>query len=126
MRGYWRRQTYNVVIRINAERAKASIDKLRYAPDNKSAKSDKTKELAGLKIRWKYPQGKESQLVEFPLGITINAPSEDMRFRAAVAAYGQKLRGSEYLNNTSPQQIKQWAQQAKGEIHRVTGRNLFA
>ncbi|EPU4586150.1 vWA domain-containing protein [Escherichia coli] len=94
---------------------KASIDKLRYAPDNKSAKSDKTKELAWLKIRWKYPQGKGSQLVEFPLGPTINAPSEDMCFRAAVAAYGQKLRGSEYLNNTSWQQIKQWAQQAKGE-----------
>lgn len=80
---------------------KASIDKLRYAPDNKSAKSDKAKELAWLKIRWKYPQGKESQLVEFPLAPTINAPSEDMRFRAAVAAFGQKLRGSEYLNKTS-------------------------
>ena len=87
---------------------KASIDKLRYAPDNKSAKSDKT-------IRWKSPQGKESQLVEFPLASAIKAPSEDMRFRAAVAAYGQKLRGSEYLNNTSWQQIKQWAQKAKGE-----------
>ncbi|EFJ2729013.1 VWA domain-containing protein [Escherichia coli] len=94
---------------------KASIDKLRYAPDNKSAKSDKTKELAWLKIRWKYPQGNESQLVEFPLAFAIKAPSEDMRFRAAVAAYGQKLRGSEYLNNTSWQQIKQWAQKAKGE-----------
>ncbi|ENH0614097.1 VWA domain-containing protein [Escherichia coli] len=94
---------------------KASIDKLRYAPDNKSAKPDKTKELAWLKIRWKSPQGKESQLVEFPLAFSIKAPSEDMRFRAAVAAYGQKLRGSEYLNNTSWQQIKQWAQKAKGE-----------
>lgn len=94
---------------------KASIDKLRYAPDNKSAKSDKTKELAWLKIRWKSPQGKESQLVEFPLAFSIKALSEDMRFRAAVAAYGQKLRGSEYLNNTSWQQIKQWAQKAKGE-----------
>ncbi|HAL2145230.1 TPA: VWA domain-containing protein [Escherichia coli] len=94
---------------------KASIDKLRYAPDNKSAKSDKTKELAWLKIRWKSPLGKESQLVEFPLAFAIKAPSEDMRFRAAVAAYGQKLRGSEYLNNTSWQQIKQWAQKAKGE-----------
>ncbi|TBR66205.1 MULTISPECIES: VWA domain-containing protein [unclassified Escherichia] len=93
---------------------KASIDKLRYAPDNKSVKSDKAKELAWLKIRWKYPQGKESQLVEFPLAPTINAPSEDMRFRAAVSAYGQKLRGSEYLNNTSWQQIEQWARQAKG------------
>lgn len=94
---------------------KASIDKLRYAPDNKSAKSDKSKELAWLKIRWKYPQGKESQLVEFPLAPTIKAPSEDMRFRAAVAAFGQKLRGSDYLNNTSWQQIEQWARQAKGQ-----------
>ena len=37
-----------------------------------------------------------------------------MRFRAAVAAFGQKLRGSECLNNTSWQQIEQWARQAKG------------
>ncbi len=94
---------------------KASIDKLRYASDQKSAESDKAKELAWLKIRWKYPQGKESQLVEFPLAPTINAPSEDMRFRAAVAAFGQKLRGAEYLNNTSWQQIEQWARQAKGQ-----------
>lgn len=100
---------------LTSKGQKASIDKLRYAPDNKSAKSDKTKELAWLKIRWKSPQGKESQLVEFPLAFAIKAPSEDMRFRAAVAAYGQKLRGSEYLNNTSWQQIKQWAQKAKGE-----------
>ncbi|WP_149009910.1 YfbK domain-containing protein, partial [Escherichia coli] len=64
-------------------------------------------------ISWSHYQ--ESQLVEFPLGPTINASSEDMRFRAAVAAYGQKLRGSEYLNEISWQQIKQWAQQAKGE-----------
>lgn len=98
---------------------KASIDKLRYAPDNKSAKSDKTKELAWLKIRWKSPQGKESQLVEFPLAFAIKAPSEDMRFRAAVAAYGQKLRGSEYLNNTSWQQIKQWG--LEGKRGRSTG-----
>ena len=41
---------------------KASIDKLRYAPDNKSAKSDKTKELARLKIRWKSPQGKRKSV----------------------------------------------------------------
>lgn len=38
-----------------------------------------------------------------------------MRFRAAVSAFGQKLRGSEYLNNTSWQQIEQWARQAKGQ-----------
>ncbi len=94
---------------------KAAVDKLRYTSDKTPIKSSKEKELAWLKLRWKSPQGKESQLAEFPLAPTINIASEDMLFRAAVAAYGQKLRGSEYLNDTSWQQIKQWAQQAKGQ-----------
>ncbi|HEB1786061.1 TPA: VWA domain-containing protein [Escherichia albertii] len=94
---------------------KAAVDKLRYTSEKTPIKSSKEKELAWLKLRWKSPQGKESQLAEFPLAPTINIASEDMLFRAAVAAYGQKLRGSEYLNDTSWQQIKQWAQQAKGQ-----------
>lgn len=94
---------------------KAAVDKLRYTSEKTSIKSGKEKELAWLKLRWKCPQGKESQLAEFPLAPTINIASEDMLFRAAVAAYGQKLRGFEYLNDTSWQQIKQWAQQAKGQ-----------
>lgn len=94
---------------------KAAVDKLRYTSEKTPIKSGKEKELVWLKLRWKSPQGKESQLAEFPLAPTINIASEDMLFRAAVAAYGQKLRGSEYLNDTSWQQIKQWAQQAKGQ-----------
>ena len=94
---------------------KAAVDKLRYTSEKTPIKSGKEKELAWLKLRWKSPQGKESQLAEFPLVPTINIASEDMLFRAAVAAYGQKLRGFEYLNDTSWQQIKQWAQQAKGQ-----------
>lgn len=94
---------------------KAAVDKLRYTSEKTPIKSGKEKELAWLKLRWKSPQGKESQLAEFPLVPTINIASEYMLFRAAVAAYGQKLRGSEYLNDTSWQQIKQWAQQAKGQ-----------
>ena len=94
---------------------KAAVDKLRYTSEKTPIKSSKEKELAWLKLRWKSPQGKESQLAEFPLAPTIKIASKDMLFRAAVAAYGQKLRGSEYLNDTSWQQIKQWAQQAKGQ-----------
>ncbi|PSY42205.1 hypothetical protein C7B09_11305 [Escherichia albertii] len=94
---------------------KAAVDKLRYTSEKTPIKLGKEKELAWLKLRWKSPQGKESQLAEFPLVPTINIASEDMLFRAAVAAYGQKLRGFEYLNDTSWQQIKQWAQQAKGQ-----------
>ncbi len=41
--------------------------------------------------------------------------SEDFRFRAAVAAFGQKLRGSETLADTTPPQIIKWGEQARGE-----------
>ncbi|CAH6661357.1 YfbK domain-containing protein [Pseudocitrobacter vendiensis] len=40
--------------------------------------------------------------------------STDMRFLSAVAAYGQKLRGSDELAKTSWQQIAGWAEQARG------------
>lgn len=91
---------------------KPSVDKLRYAGQKPEVKAN---ELAWLKLRWKYPQAKESQLEEFPVAPTIHPASEEMLFNAAVAAYGQKLRGSEYLAETPWQQIKQWAQQAKGK-----------
>ncbi|HEB1251741.1 TPA: VWA domain-containing protein [Escherichia albertii] len=105
----------NLLFELTLNGQKAAVDKLRYTSEKTPIKSGKEKELAWLKLRWKSPQGKESQLAEFPLAPTINIASEDMLFRAAVAAYGQKLRGFEYLNDTSWQQIKQWAQQAKGQ-----------
>lgn len=98
---------------------KASVDKLRYAQDKAASKPTKSDELAWIKLRWKAPQGSESTLVEFPVVKgempTFANASEDFRFRAAVAAYGQKLRGSEYLADTTWPQIIKWSEQARGE-----------
>ncbi|POP47885.1 hypothetical protein CHU32_01745 [Superficieibacter electus] len=98
---------------------KAAVDKLRYAQDNGASKHTKSSEMAWIKLRWKAPQGKKSTLDEFPVinknELTFAGASEDFRFRAAVAAYGQKLRGSEYLADTTWQQISQWGEQARGE-----------
>ncbi len=98
---------------------KASVDKLRYAQDNAASKLTKSDELAWIKLRWKAPQASESTLAEFPvvkgeMPAFANA-SEDFRFRAAVAAYGEKLRGSEYLADTTWPQIIKWGEQARGE-----------
>lgn len=98
---------------------KAAVDKRRYAQDNAASKPLKSNELAWIKLRWKAPQASESSLAEFPVvkggAANFTDASEDFRFRAAVAAYGQKLRGSEYLADTSWQQISRWGEQARGE-----------
>ncbi len=60
-------------------------------------------------IALEAPQASESTLAEFPvvmgkMPIFADA-SEDFRFRAAVAAFGQKLRGSETLADTTRRKL---------------------
>jgi Ca-activated chloride channel family protein len=57
-------------------------------------------EVAYLKLRYKQPDEDRSRLIEQPvrLGEHIGAGSEQLRFAAAVAAFGQALRGGTYLD----------------------------
>lgn len=61
----------------------------------------KATELAWLKLRYKLPDGDKSMLIEQPVPAnwigTAKAPTGDMAFVTAVAAFGQKLRGDKYL-----------------------------
>jgi Ca-activated chloride channel family protein len=58
-------------------------------------------ELGFVKLRYKLPDGKQSRLVTRTLPASLMkgaaAPSGDMAFVTAVAAFGQKLRGDTYL-----------------------------
>jgi len=76
-------------------------------------------ELAHLRIRYKQPQDAASTLIEQPiLRHTVLATSaqasDDWRFAAAVAAFGQKLRGGEYLEAWSYPDIATLAGAARG------------
>lgn len=58
-----------------------------------------SRELLTVKLRWKKPEGDTSELLEVPLegpGGAFDAASADLRFAAAVAAFGMILRGSEH------------------------------
>lgn len=103
-----------------------SADPLRYAPtvtgDKPSALTAdiKTDELAYLKIRWKEPGTEKSELVETPLQAAALRASFDeagagLRFFAAVAAYGQKLRTNPNLTDTSWGEIARWADESRGD-----------
>lgn len=59
------------------------------------------RELAFLKLRYKLPNEDASRLIEQPIPVSAiaaaRAPEGDMAFAAAVAAYGQKLKGDERI-----------------------------
>ncbi len=66
-------------------------------------------ELAFVKLRYKLPDGKTSRLIERPVSASLmrNAaqPGGDFAFAAAVAAFGQSLRGDSMLNGFSHARI---------------------
>jgi Ca-activated chloride channel family protein len=67
-------------------------------------------ELAFVKLRYKLPDGTTSRLIERPVPASLMArriaPSEDFAFAAAVAAFGQKLRGDPLLGTFSHADIR--------------------
>ncbi|MDR1915837.1 MAG: VWA domain-containing protein [Synergistaceae bacterium] len=84
-----------------------------------SPDSEKNAEVAYLKFRWKAPDGDKSFLAELPIlksrsESRFTNAGEGLRFSAAVAAYGQKLRGNPSLNETNWSEIESWADGARG------------
>lgn len=76
-------------------------------------------ELGFVKMRYKAPLGDVSKLIEMPIGRDLAvddlaAASDDERFAAAVAAFGQKLKGSAYGEAMSWDEIGDLANGAKG------------
>jgi Ca-activated chloride channel family protein len=73
-------------------------------------------ELAHLRIRYKLPNESVSKLIQSPvMDSGINARGGDsFNFAAAVAAFGQKLRGGQYLESFSYDDIAQLARQSRG------------
>ena len=71
------------------------------------------KEMAFIKLRYKLPGGSTSKLIERPLPAKMlanaGAPSGDIAFATAVAAFGQTLRGDALMNGYSAGQIESLA-----------------
>jgi len=94
-----------------------TTDPLRYVTERLS--STGSDELAFVKIRHKLPNADKSTLQMFPIGPaqerSLKRASDDMRFAAAVAAVGQKLRGDTPLEDFSYVEAIKLASGAKGE-----------
>jgi len=95
-------------------------DPLRYG--NKLSilqKSTQNSELAFLRLRYKQPNGDKSTLIEQPISrhqlqTNIAKTSENFRFSASVAAFGQQLRGANYLKDFGYNDVLELARQSRG------------
>jgi len=99
-----------------------SVDPLRYAngaePKEQKA-ANGSDEYAFLKIRYKLPKENASKLITTPIDekrevATIAAAPNEARFAAAVAGFGQLLRGDSYIQSYSYDDVIALAQAAKG------------
>ena len=76
-------------------------------------------ELAFIKLRYKRPGEKTSQLIERPVVpesfVHIQAASVDMRFATAVAGAGQLFRGGRYTRDWGFQQAQALARESVGK-----------
>lgn len=99
--------------------ASHSIDPLRYQSKQTRVHTDSVNELAFLKLRYKLPQQNSSHLIEIAIKQsdikeTLQTTSETFKFSAAVAAFGQLLRGGDHLSSIQFSDIIALAQQGKG------------
>lgn len=71
---------------------------LRYAADE-SAETTFGDELGFISLRWKEPGADDSTLIDFPIAAAVADPSPDAQFAAAIAGFGQLLRGNDFLGD---------------------------
>ncbi len=93
------------------------IEPLRYGKE--TAATGNKNELAWLRLRYKLPGSDSSRLIEQPLQTadikSATAASPDFRFAAAVAAFGQQLRGGQHAGDFGYEDILKLAQDARGK-----------
>jgi Ca-activated chloride channel family protein len=75
-------------------------DPLRYG-NAVAATAEPASELGFLRLRYKAPGEDVSQLIEAPIPVVATEGGTDARFAAAIAGFGQLLRGSTYLGTWS-------------------------
>lgn len=95
--------------------ARGWLPERRYEANRRAARGEGA-EMAFLRLRYKLPGEDESRLIEQPVGASLianaGAPAGDMALVAAVAAFGQRLRGDSYLGDYDFAEIRRLAGRA--------------
>jgi Ca-activated chloride channel family protein len=94
------------------------VDPLRYGNAGEIRKS-RGAEIAFVRLRYKAPDGDVSKLIEHPISRdeikSVALTSSEMRFATAVAAFGQLLKGGDYLGAYDFADVIDLASHSRGE-----------
>jgi len=95
------------------------VDPLRYGAKPVASNEAHANELGFLRLRYKNPGEGKSKLIERPIKMAdihrnLAQASDSFRFAAAVAGWGQLLRGGEYTGSFSYGDVRALAQGARG------------
>jgi Ca-activated chloride channel family protein len=90
------------------------VDPLRYQEPRRPSASAATDELMTVKLRYKEPEGETSRLLAVAVKDGPQTDSTDVRFAAAVAAFGMLLRDSEHKGTATYAAVLELARQGKG------------
>ncbi len=102
------------IVPAGADGNAPSIDPLKYQT-SKTVSGKTGDELLTIKLRYKNPDERKSQLLELPIQNELKEKtSDDFRFSAAVASFGMLLRKSEFIGNTTIDSVVKFAEGAKG------------
>ncbi len=113
--------TVTAIYEITPKNSPAVLtDDLRYAKPNAATADTKAEsdEYAFFKIRYKLPNEDVSKLITMPVtkaNEVSAAASDDVRFSTAVAAFGQKLRGTDSLASYSYADIARLGAGSRGD-----------
>jgi Ca-activated chloride channel family protein len=96
------------------------LENRRYGENQTAPSGQYGNELALLRLRYKAPSAETSKLLEWPIQKqdmirSLDNTSKRFRFSAAVAAFGQQLRGGTYLEQFSYDDILSLARGAQGD-----------
>jgi len=83
--------------------------------ESKSAESKSSGEYGFLKIRYKKPGEKTSQLISQPISVALNLGTEDTRFAVAVAGFAQLLKDGRYTGQWKLEDALQLALDNRGQ-----------
>ena len=92
------------------------IDPLRYTDREEQLAGSHTEELGFLQLRYKRPGENDSHLIQTPIPRSLNGQGSDrLAFAAAVAAFGQHLRGGDHLEGFGLNEIHHLASRSRGD-----------
>jgi Ca-activated chloride channel homolog len=103
------------VVPAGAKTTARRVDPLKYQEPRRASVAAGGDELMTVKLRYKEPEGDTSRLLSVAVKDAPSADSSDIRFAAAVAAFGMLLRDSEHKGTATFVDVLELARAGQGQ-----------